>query len=457
MAMGRQTGQQQAEFWIAQGDLPTSPGHPFYLKLNQLLADSDFDSFAENLCEPYYAEAGRPSIPPGRYFRMLLVGYFEGISSQRGIAWRCRDSLSLREFLKLPLKESSPDHSSMTRVRQRLPLEMYHEVFLFVLAIANERGLLQGKTVAVDSTTLEANAAMKSIVRRDTDEDWKAYIRRLMEEEGAIEPGEEPNDEDLRRFDKRRKNKRVSNDSWHSPVDEDARIAKMKDGRTHLAYKAEHVVDLDTDVLVSAEVFPADRADVDTLADSVRQADLNIEHVTGDASIQDVVADKNYHKAEMLAAFEQEAVYRTYIPEPRYAHGRRWTDKPSSHQKAVYKNRRRASGRRGKRLQKLRSEKTERSFAHVCETGGARRSWLRGLEKNNKRYMIACAARNLGLILRAMFGIGTPRGLQGLAGLFGFIQIAIRRLSWHQKATYVSSRAQKNAFRKWAPIWSTAT
>ena len=249
MALGKRRDEQQ-EMWVATTSLPKSEGHAFYRKLNRLLAEADFDRTIEKLCEPYYhKQLGRPSIPPGIYFRMLLVGYFEGIGSQRGIAWRCGDSLSLREFLGIPLTEETPDHSSLTRVRDRLPLEVHTAVFQLVLQLAAEKGLLKGKTVAVDSTTLEANAAMKSIVRRDTGEDWNDYLRRLLKEQQGVE---NPTDEELRRFDRQRKDKRVSNEEWMSPTDQDSRIGKMKDGRTHLAYKAEHVVDLETEVVLAA-------------------------------------------------------------------------------------------------------------------------------------------------------------------------------------------------------------
>ena len=252
----------QELFWIACGDLPTSAGHPFYGRLERLLTEEDFDETVEDLCEPYYADSERPSIPPGRYFRMLFVGYFEGIDSQRGIAWRCSDSLSLRAFLGLDLNERCPDHSSLTKIRQRLPLEVHEQVFLFVLEAASRQGLLRGRTVAVDATTLEANAAMKTIVRKDTGEDWKEYLRQLAEEAGM----EDPTDDELRRFDRKRKGKKVSNKQWGSPSDADSRIVKMKDGRTHLAYRAEHVVDLDTELVVSANVYHATDADSETIS-----------------------------------------------------------------------------------------------------------------------------------------------------------------------------------------------
>lgn len=416
MALGRRRKEEQGA-WVATTDLPKSPGHVFYRKLNHVLADTEFDRRVEKLCEPHYASGvGRPGIPPGVYFRMLLVGYFEGIASQRGIAWRCADSLSLREFLGLSATESSPDHSSLTKVRQRLPLEMHVEVFQLVLEIAAEKKLLKGKRVAVDATTLEANAAMKSIVRRDSGEDWKQYLKRLMQEEGLLEEGDEPTDEDLRRFDKQRKNKKVSNEEWTSPVDPDSRITKMKDGRTHLAYKAENVVDLETDLVLAAEVYPATHGDCDTLVDSLMQAQGHLNQVAEGTQIEEVAADKGYHGAGSLELADALG-FRTYIPEPKHRYPRRWTDKPASHQRAVYNNRQRTKRAKGRRMQRTRSEFIERTFAHMCETGGARRTWLRGLEKVRKRWLIQAAARNLGLILRKLFGIGTARSLQAAAGL----------------------------------------
>jgi transposase len=368
---------------------------------------------------------GRPGIPPGVYFRMLLVGYFEGLGSQRGIAWRCADSLSLREFLGVPLAEETPDHSSLTRVRDRLPLSVHVAVFQFVLRLADEHGLLKGKTVGVDATTLEADAAMKSIVRRDTGEDWQEYVRRLMQEAGQIEEGEEPTAEEIARFDRKRKNKKVSNQEWQSETDPDSRITKMKDGRTHLAYKAEHVVDLDTELILAAEVYHADAADVDTIGSSLNQAQDNLIQAESDAGIEEAVADKGYAKNETLAELEFTEGLRTYIVEPRYAQRRNWKNKPAEERRAVLNNRRRVKGKRGRALQRQRSEKVERSFAHVCETGGSRRTWLCGIEKVSKRYLISAMARNLGLVLRHLFGIGTPRSLQGEGDLADNLQLAL--------------------------------
>jgi transposase len=419
MAMGKRREERQESLFVATDRLPKTAGHPFYQRLNGLLAEAGFDAWVEGRCRQYYEideTRGRPSIAPGIYFRMLLVGYFEGIDSQRGIAWRCADSLSLREFLGIALDEKSPEHSTLTNTRKRLPPEVFDEVFRFVLKVAGEKGLIAGKAVGVDSTTLEANAAMKSIVRRDTGEDWKGYVTRLMKEEGVIEPEHEPSDEEIRRYDRARKGKKASNQEWVSETDPDSRIARMKDGRTHLAYKAEHVVDLESDLVLGAEIYAADRGDTETMVDSVLEAVVNLSEAGGGARIEEVAADKGYHAAATLELAEFFSL-RTYIPEPTRRHPLRWEDKPADLQRCVYNNRRRVRRGKGKALQRLRSERCERSFAHLCETGGMRRTWLRGLEDVTKRYRIAAAAHNLGRILWKLLGVGKPRALQGGLGV----------------------------------------
>jgi transposase len=427
MAMGKRKRQRQEALFVTADQLPRSAGHPFYQQLNRLLAEAGFDTWIEKRCERYYAQEekrGQPSIPPGVYFRMLMVGYFEGIGSQRGIAWRCADSLSLREFLGTPLNEKTPDHSSMTNTRKRLPPEVFDEVFQFVLRIAAEKKLLSGKTVGVDSTTLEANAAMKSIIRRDTGEDWKAYVTRLMREEGVIEPEHQPTDEEVRRFDKKRKDKKVSNEEWVSPTDPDSRITQMKDGRTHLAYKAEHVVDLKSDLVLAAEILPADQADGQTMVDSVMEAQVNLEQAGCEQRIEEVAADKAYHAAANLELCDSLNL-RTYIPEPKRKHRSRWADKPAGYQRAVYVNRRRLRRAKSKRWQRRRSEVCERTFAHICDSGGTRRTWIGGLVDVAKRYLIAAAAHNLGRVLWKLFGVGKPKALQGEGGLAAFIHLLI--------------------------------
>jgi transposase len=408
MALGRRKRERQAELWVPTAEVPPAPGHPFYERLNELLAEAAFDEYVEALCRPHYApKQGRPSIPPGVYFRMLFVGYFEGLDSQRGIAWRCADSLALKAFLGYTLTEATPEHSSLTRVRQRLPETVHEQVFAFVLGIAQEQKLLRGRNTGVDATLLEANAAMKSIVRRDTGEGYKGYLRRLAQEAGI----EDPSDDDLKKFDKKRK-KKMSNQEWRSPNDPDARIAKMKDGRTHLAYKSEHAVDLESGLLLATTVHHADRADCDSLPETLVAAQVNLMRAGSEAEVKNVPVDSGYHANATLAQCQAWGI-RTYAAEKDASQRRKWTDKPAEQRQAFYANRRRTRGRRGRQLQKLRSEYCERSFAHMCETGGARRSWLRGLVDVGKRYLIHAAGHNLGVVMRALFGMGKPRTLQG--------------------------------------------
>ena len=344
---------------------------------------------------------------------MLFVGYFEGIDSQRGIAWRCSDSMSLRSFLGLGATQASPEHSTLTLIRQRLPKELIEQVFAFVLKLAFEKKQLKGRAIGVDATTLEANAAMKSIVRRDGGASWKTYLTKLAKEAGI----EAPTDDQLRQFDRTRKGKKTSNDDWQSPSDPDARITKMKDGTTGLGYKAEHAVDLDTEIVVAADVKPADAADGETAKDTVVDAQGNLNDATKqECRIVEVVADKGYHKTETMVWLEERDI-RSYISPRNDKRKRRWDDKPDRWREAVYENRRRAARDKGKQLQRRRAEVVERLVAHVCATGGARRTWIRGLVEVSKRYLVTVMAHNLGVILRALIGVGKPRELASMRAL----------------------------------------
>ena len=420
MAMGKRPAARQASpMWVDTADLPTNDGHPYFERLNRVLADSGFDAFVEELCAAFYADRlGRPSLRPGRYFRMLFIGYFEGLSSERGIAWRVADSLSLRSFLDLELTEAAPDHSTLSRTRRRIDVETHEAVFTWILERLSAAGLVRGKTVGIDATTLEANAAMRSIERRDTGESYEAFVRSLAEASGV----ETPTRADLARFDRSRKNKKMSNKEWKSPQDPDAKVAKMKDGRTHMAHKAEHGVDMDTGAIVSVTVQDASDGDTSTLPATLIMAAEQVELVQPDnPGVEEVVADKGYHSDETLVALGAVGV-RSHVSEPE--RGRRcWQDKKTGEtppekraaQKALYANRRRVRGRRGRRLQRCRGEVVERTFAHMYETGGMRRVWVRGHENVRKRVLLQAAACNIGLLLRSQTGIGTPRSLQGRA------------------------------------------
>jgi len=396
--------------WIPTTDLPVSPGHPFYARLNAILDEAGFDRFAEEQCRQFYAPVmGRPSLPPGRYFRLLLLGYFEGLDSERGIAWRAADSLAVRRFVGLGLDAAAPDHSTISRTRRLIAVETHRAVFTWVQERLVAAGLLKGQTVAIDATTLEANAAMRSIVRRDTGESYQEFLTRLAAASGFKTPTREA----LARLDRRRK-KRTSNKDWENPSDPDAKITKMKDGRTHLAHKAEHAVDLDSGALVAVTLHGADVGDTTSLIETAIAAAEQVEaaHATSptSAELTEIVADKGYHSNQTLVDLTAVAV-RSYIAEPD--RGRRdWTTMPEA-QSPVYRNRRRVRGVRGKRLLRRRGEYVERTFAHVYDTGGLRRTHLRGHQNILKRLLVHAGAFNLGLLMRKAFGRGTPRGLQG--------------------------------------------
>jgi transposase len=350
MGMGtRRRRQRQERLWISHNELAQGPAHPFYQRVNELLETKQFDEFAEKECARFYAENnGRPSVTPGIYFRLLLVGYFEGIDSERGIAWRAADSIGLRKFLGVGLDEQTPDHSTISRTRRLIDVETHRKVFFWILELLREQGLLKGKTVGIDATTLEANAAMRSIVRRDSGEGYEEFLKGLAKESGI----DTPTREDLARFDRQRKNK-ASNKDWVNPHDQDARITKMKDDRTHLAHKAEHAVDLKTGAVLAVTLQEADQGDTTTIAETVAEAGENVAELirTEDANqktkmhlrgIEEVVTDKGYHSGAMLVML-QDAEVRTYIPEKKQK-GQRYWDGKGEQQQAVYANRRRVNG-----------------------------------------------------------------------------------------------------------------
>ena len=389
-------------------EMPRSPGHAFYDRLQELLREAGFDAFVEDVCKPHYApRMGAPSLPPGRYFRMHMIGYFEGIDSERGLAWRCADSFSLRDFLRLSNREKVPDHSWLSRTRSRLPHEAHETVFGWVLKLVAERGLVKGERIGVDGSTMEANAALRTIVRRDSGESYRAMLTRMAQESGV----ETPTAEDLARFDRKRKGKTLSNADWKSPTDPEAKIARMKDGTTHLAYKPEHAVDLDTGVVVAAPIHPADEGDTTTLSPTLEAAARNLEAVGLRPSEEEpcvLVADKGYHAREQLKALDG-GVWKTRIAEPEPAKGYlRWHGDEAA-QRAVYANRARLRSGIGRETMRRRGERVERSFAHILDRGGMRRAFLRGRENIHKRYLIHVAGFNLGVLMRALHGQGTPR------------------------------------------------
>jgi len=427
MVMGKRKRHQQ-EMWFATNELPKSPGHPFYQRLNAVLEEAGFDRFAEKSCERFYArQIGRPSLLPGRYFRLLLLGYFEGLDSERGMAWRAADSLAVRSFLGLGLQERGPDHSTISRTRRLIDVETHGEVFGWVLARLAQAGLVKGATIVVDGTTLEANAAMRSIVRRDTGEKYEEYLKGLAKSSGIRTPTRAA----LARLDRRRR-KKGSNEEWTSPSDPDAKITKMKDGRTHLAHKAEHAVDIDSGAIVAVTVQDASIGDTGTIMETLAEAEGQLVKLQRKAEIaarvegmREVVADKGYHSDDVMLGLAEVGL-RGYLSEPDRGR-RRWRGQDAA-RRAVYANRRRARGERGQRLQRMRGERVERSFAHLYETGAMRRTHLRGHSNILKRLLIHAGAFNLGRLLRHLVGIGTPRSLQGRSGRVLRLLLGLYRL-----------------------------
>jgi transposase len=416
MALGRQ-GERQSDLMLSWAELPRSPGHAFYDRLQAVLIEAGFDGFAEARCAPYYAsKRGRPSLPPGRYFRMHLVGYFEGIDSERGLEWRCSDSLSLREFLRLGTTEPVPDHSWLSKTRSRLPLEAHETVFTWVLQRLAEHGLIKGDRIGVDASTIEANAALRAIVRRETGEGYREMLTQLAKESGIATPTAE----DLIRLDRQRKGKRLSNQDWTSPTDPEARIAKLKDGRTHLAYKPEHAVDLETGAIVAAKIHAADRGDTATLPETLKVAEANLATVEAAPTAEEpteLVADKGYHSRDGLKGLE-DGPWKSRIAEKKQPDVSRWHGDEEA-RRAVYNNRARLRSGVAREAFRLRAELVERSFALTLDRGGMRRAWLRGGENLQKRYLVHVAGYNLGLIMRLLVGAGTPRGL--LAGASAYL------------------------------------
>ena len=426
----RKQRERQEGFWY-EAELPTAPGHPFYQRLNEVLDKSGFDLFCECQCAEFYHEKlGRPSLAPGLYFRIMMVGFFEGLDSERGIAWRLADSLTLRQFLLIGLDEKTPDHVTISRTRRLIDAETHQRIFSWVLERLAQGGLLKGKTIGVDSTTLEANAAMKSIIRRDTGESYSGYLKRLAEAEGIDAKGAAA----LLRMDRKR-SKKTSNEDWESPSDGEAEITKLKDGRTALAYKAENAVDMETGAIVAVTTHGGASADTATVEETVIKAGVAVaelvtektlegKYAVHSGGVEEVVADKGYHSNDVMVDLKEMGV-RSYVAEPDRG-PRNWDGKEAA-QAAVYANRRRIRGERGKRLQRQRGERLERNFAHQFDTGGLDRLYVRGIKNVHKKFLIQAAACNLALLMRSLYGAGKPkaaydRAVAAILAILAFIK-----------------------------------
>lgn len=442
----RKMRQRQEDLWYG-GELPTAPGHPFYKRLNEVLDKAKFDGFCETSCATFYHQKlGRPSLPPGQYFRIMMIGFFEGLDSERGIAWRLADSLTLRQFLSIGLDEKTPDHVTISRTRRLIDAETHRQIFSFVLEQLAQAGLIKGKTIGVDSTTLEANAAMKSIVRRDTGEGYMAYLKRLAEAEGieAQDVGA------LLRMDRKRK-KRTSNEDWKSPIDHQAEITKLKDGRTALAYKAENAVDMETGAIVAVTTHGGAAADTTTIPETVIEAAIAVAELIAEPTpegeyevhpdgVQEVVADKGYHSNEVVLGLDELEV-RTYIAEPDRG-PRNWIGK-AAEKAAIYGNRRRIQGNRGKGLQRQRGERIERNFAHQFDTGGLDRLYVRGKGNVHKKLLIQAAACNLALLMRSRYGSGKPRAAHD-----GVVDAILTILAVMKAVEDISTASPPNFYRE---------
>ena len=437
----------------ATTDFPKAASHPFYRRLNQLLREHDFDDFVDAQCAGFYAETmGRPGPPPGTYFRLLLIGYFEGIDSERGIAWRAADSLALRDFLGLDLHDAPPDHSTISRTRRLIAVETHRAVFTWVAQCLGNPVLIKGKTIGLDATTLEANAALRSIVRRDSGEGYEEFLARLAKASGIGTPTRA----DLARLDRKRK-KKGSNDEWTHPHDADAKITKMKDGRTHLAHKAEHAIDLETGAVVGVTVQSADEGDTITIQQTLPEAAEQLEAVAAVTNHavnvnEEVVADKGYHSRMIVHDLETLEI-RTYISEPDRG-SQSWINQRAERD-AVYANRRRIRGDWGKRLLRRRGELLERPCAHLYKTGGLRRAHVRGRTNVLKRLLVHASAFNLSLWMRSVFGVGTPRALQGRAvaisaRLRTLWRLTYEAIAWDRGASPASLRCLSTAYVKCA-------
>ena len=413
--------QKQTSFWIATEELQVKPQITFFSKLDSLLEDIDFGKKIRKLCKPYYSDKTncRPPIDPEVYFKMMTIGFFENIQSQRGIAARCADSLSIRDFLGYSINEATPDHSTLSETRYRLPVSVYSQIFSIILKALKDNGLVKGENLAFDSSIIEANASLLCLQNRMTEESYAEYIKQLAQEAGV-------NPEDkaaVARFDRKRKGRKTSNKEWYNPFDTDAKIGQTKDGATDMIYKPEHVVDLDTSAIIDADVLLGDTGDTNNLSERVVNAQIRLNDISENPVVEKpaetITADKGYYSVQEITEI-QCLGFETVIPDKEFKRNMsKLSDEQALSVELAHSS---IASKEGKALLKKRGSHVERSFAHVLDSGGERRTTLRGLENNRKRYLIATACYNLSLLMRTIFGVGTLK--QALANanlLFNFI------------------------------------
>jgi transposase len=423
----RKNSEKQQTIWVPTAEIVATPAGGFYQKLDEALESFGFCEQVRKICEPYYCTdrtvGGRPGIDPAVYFKMVLIGFFENIASERGIAARCADSLSIRQFLHYDLTEETPHHSSLCRIRQRLDAEAYREVFGLILAALRKCGLLKGKHLGIDASILEANASLRTIEHRLSGEQYWQYVRQL-----AAEAGIDPEDAAaVRRFDKNRKGRSTSNKDWQNPHDPEARIGRTKRGATRMVYKPEHVVDLETGAIVDADVRLGDEHDAAALTDRVLDAEERMNVALGQepdiCMVETITSDKGYYAVDELESLQSCGI-KTVIPDPI---DNRRLDKLTKPKRATVRSAKRSTkAKYGKRLLRLRGPLVERSFEHILDEGGGRRTTLRGRINITKRYLIQAMGYNLSLLMRTLLGIGTPK--QAMATAFAAIEIEILNL-----------------------------
>lgn len=413
----RKKGEAQEEFWVEKKRLPKVSASTFYVKLEGTLEGIGFAEGVREICRPAYAEeskGGRPGIDPAVYFKMLMIGFFENLPSERAIASRCADSLSLRAFLGYELDEATPDHSSLSKIRTRLGPEMFQAAFELVLHGLYEHGLLKGRDLGIDSSIIEANASLRELQHRNTEEAYWEYVKRLAAEEG-IDPDDT---KAVRRFDKKRKGRKTSNKEWVNPHDPDAKVGRTKDGACDMVYKPEHVSDLETGVIVRAEVRAGDAGDTVDLGERVLEACETLGRVCEDPDQsrtgRSLTADEGYFDVEQVCLLQAERL-RTIIGDP-HAPKRKRERQCSETRRTLNKAKRAVTSKSGKALLRKRGEHLERSFCHVLDQGGMRRATLRGCANLTKRLIGATLAFNLSLLMRHLHGIGTPKQWEAIVG-----------------------------------------
>ena len=398
----RKEPEKQREFWIETRRLPKLSAGGFFRKVEEVLAEIGFGEEVHRLCRAAYSQRsdGRPGIDPVVYFKMLMVGFFENLPSERAIAARCEDSLAVRAFLGYGLDEATPDHSSLSVIRYRLPAEVYQAVFELILKALKECGLLKGRHVGIDSSVIEANASLKSLVVRNTEEAYWDYVKKLAQAAG-IDPND---DKAVRQFDRKRPGKKLSNEQFKNRHDADAKISRQK-GKTDLIYKPEHSVDMDSGVIIQAQLVAADSADSVELPERIQSVQDSLERLEPGKKIKTVVADGNYHSLGNVCAL-QEAGLKVVIPDTNAAK-RKEELLTESQRKALHKARQSHQSKSGCRLMRMRGQHIERSFAHILDCGGMRKATLRGKVNLQKRYNFASTCYNLSQLLRKKFGCGT--------------------------------------------------